>query len=97
MIRMNIYLITYDLKSPNRDYTNLYALIKDMGEWQHPLDSVWLIKTWRSASGIYDILRREKGEKDLLMVVKVELSDIQGWLSKSFWNWVNDNNDRNAL
>ncbi len=96
-MRMNIYLITYDLKSSNRDYANLYALIKEMGEWQHPLDSVWLVKTWRRASDIYDILRQEKGEKDLLMVVRVELSDIQGWLSKSFWNWVNDNNERNTL
>lgn len=96
-MRMNTYLITYDLKSSNKDYANLYALIKEMGEWQHPLDSVWLVKTWRRASDIYAILRQEKGEKDLLMVVRVELSDIQGWLSKSFWNWVNDNNERNTL
>lgn len=87
---MNAYLITYDLKSSSKDYSNLYTKIKEIGDWQHPLDSVWLVKSDKSANEIFGGLREEKDEKDLLLVVRVELSDIQGWLSKTFWNWVND-------
>lgn len=94
---MSVYLVTYDLKSTSKDYGSLYARIKEMGEWQHPLDSVWLVKSDNNARDIFSILCEEKDEKDLLMVVRVELSDIQGWLSKSFWNWVNENKGRNIL
>jgi hypothetical protein len=88
---MDVYLITYDLKSVNKDYAELFSRIKELGEWQHPLDSVWLVRSVRNANSIYLSLREVMGEKDLAMVVKVELSDIQGWLPKSFWSWVNFN------
>ena len=32
-----IVLITYDLKQPGRNYTDLYEAIKSLGDWQHPL------------------------------------------------------------
>jgi hypothetical protein len=93
---MSIYLITYDLKSASKDYVDLYSKIKKIGEWQHPLESVWLVKsTTRDAWHIYEYLREEKDEKDLLMVVKVDLDDIQGWLPKSFWAWVHETVGRN--
>ncbi len=94
---MNVYLITYDLKSVNKDYGSLYAKIKELGEWQHPLDSVWLVKSEEKARAIYETLREEKEAKDLLMVIRVELSDVQGWLPKTFWNWVHANNGRKEL
>lgn len=94
---MNTYLITYDLKSENKDYSNFYACIKGLGDWQHPLDSVWLVKTSVNANNIFDILRNEKDEKDLILVIKVDLLDTQGWLSKTFWDWVNASNGKNVL
>ena len=35
----NIYIISYDLKIPGRDYTSLYDAIKSLGDWQHLLES----------------------------------------------------------
>lgn len=40
-----IYLISYDLKYPGRDYTNLISEIKSLGNWAKPLESVWLVDT----------------------------------------------------
>ena len=42
---MNFYIVSYDLKNPGRDYTALYDAIKSIGEWQHPLESVWIVAT----------------------------------------------------
>lgn len=39
-----IFLITYDLKEPGQDYSELYEAIKGLGDWQHPLESMWLVK-----------------------------------------------------
>lgn len=38
-----IVLITYDLKQPGRNYTDLYEAIKSLGDWQHPLESTWFV------------------------------------------------------
>lgn len=32
-----IFLITYDLKEPGQDYSELYEAIKGLGDWQHPI------------------------------------------------------------
>ena len=43
---MNIlFLISYDLRHINKDYSKLYDAIKNEGEWRHILESTWLIKT----------------------------------------------------
>ena len=38
-----IVLITYDLKQPGRNYSDLYETIKSLGDWQHPLESTWFV------------------------------------------------------
>lgn len=38
------FIISYDLKGGGSDYTELYEAIKSVGEWQHPLESTWVVK-----------------------------------------------------
>lgn len=84
-----IYSISYDLRQPGRDYTQLYDAIKNMdSDFQHPLESNWFIRSINDASEIYEILRPYIDDNDLLFVVEIDKSNRQGWMLKTFWEWI---------
>lgn len=85
-----IYLITYDLRMPGREYSPLYDAIKNYNDWQHPLESVWFIHTDQNANDIYSQLRGKIDTHDRLLVIRVDNDDKQGWLAKTFWLWLNN-------
>lgn len=85
-----LFLITYDLKKPGQNYTELYDSIKSCGDWQHPLESMWVVKvgTLASSNDIYKLLRPKIDDNDSLFVVDITDRDRQGWLAKTFWEWL---------
>ena len=90
---MKLFLITYDLKQPGRNYTELYELIKNyVGEnqWQHPLESTWVIKVGDliTVNDVTNHLRRAMDAKDSIFVVDITNMPYQGWLPRSFWDWM---------
>ena len=64
------YVISYDLKIPGRDYTSLYDAIKSYNEWQHPLESTWIVFSSDTANEISAKLRANGNmdNSDLLFV-----------------------------
>ncbi len=89
-----IFLVTYDLKRPEQNYSDLYDAIKSEGDWQHPLESMWTLKTGDSvlANTIYEHLRPCIDENDSLFIVEITDKDRQGWLAESFWEWLKESN-----
>lgn len=87
------FLITYDLKRPGQNYSDLYDAIKSEGDWQHPLESIWAVKTGISVSAgtLYERLRPLIDENDSLFIVEITDQDRQGWLDKPFWTWLKEN------
>ena len=86
-----VFLITYDLRKPGQSYVELYEAIKSVGDWQHPLESTWIVKVnnnFTSAENIYDKLRPKIDDNDLLFIVDITEQDRQGWLSKTVWTWL---------
>lgn len=47
-----VYLITYDLKKPGQDYSNVHDAIKSCGTWWHYLESTWLVDSYLTAEQI---------------------------------------------
>lgn len=88
---VKFYIVSYDLKVPGRDYTSLYDAIKSYGEWQHPLESTWILYTADSADQISSNLRSEgrMDNSDLLFVCELKIENRQGWLDKNVWTWIN--------
>lgn len=86
------YVISYDLKTPGRDYTSLYDAIKSYKEWRHPLESTWIILTSETANDISEKLRSDgkMDSSDLLFVCALDINNRQGWLDKSIWEWIRD-------
>ena len=94
---MKTFAITYDLKQPGRNYTGLYDAIKNLvenGNWQHPLETLWVISfmddSVNKANVIYEKLRGEIDDNDSVFIVEITGQDRQGWLPKSFWDWMKD-------
>ena len=86
-----LFLITYDLKKPGQNYNELYEAIKGCGEWQHALESTWAVKvsSWVSADDVYNQLRPNIDDGDFLFIVDITGRERQGWMVKSFWEWIN--------
>lgn len=85
---MNVYLISYDLRKPEQNYTPLYNAIKAYGDWQHPMESLWTVCTDDDADAISNNLRRHLDDNDCLFVARLGQVDYQGWLPQSFWGWL---------
>lgn len=87
-----IFLITYDLKSPSENYTELHEAIRAQGAWWHHLESVWMIDTASSASSVRDLLTPHIGAEDKLLVIKVG----KPWAARGFleraYTWMHDRN-----
>lgn len=88
-MEQKIYSISYDLRQPGRNYTGLYDAIKKCdANFQHPLESNWYIRSTKTANEIYDVLRPHIDDKDLLFVVEINSENQQGWMLRTFWNWI---------
>jgi len=85
-----IYLITYDINSKFTDYNDLYDKIKSLGDWFHPLESVWLLHPNYKidVNKITDKLRETISDYDHIFVVEITKSPKQGWLPKTAWEWL---------
>jgi len=86
-----VYLVTYDLKAPEKDYNALYDEIKSIGENYHPLESTWFVKSQLTAQSISAKLRSAMDENDSLFVVNISKQGRQGWLPKTAWEWLKAN------
>ena len=84
-----VYLVTYDLNTPGKNYERLwdalkgYDYIRDTG-----LDSVWFVSTSRTAEQISNDLRAHIDASDRLFIVRVFQGMYDGWLYKDIWPWI---------
>jgi hypothetical protein len=87
---MNVLEISYDLRSPGRNYAPLYQAIKSYSVWCHPLDSTWLVPTNDNAASVRDKLAVHLDRNDGMLVTVltgeaawIGLSDeISQWLQQ---------------
>jgi hypothetical protein len=63
------YLISYD-SADTADYDPLYKAIKSFGAWAHITESLWAVKTEKTAVEIRDRLLKELREDSRILVVK---------------------------
>ena len=83
------YLISYDLKSSEKDYKDLFKTIKNFGNWWHYLDSTWIIKTNLSSGEIWSQLKKYFEGNDYLFIVEIT-KNYAGFLPKDAWKWIKE-------
>jgi hypothetical protein len=71
-----VFLITYDLKSPNDtsdDYRRVIDALKaTYRTWCHLEKSVWLIETWQDAATVREAIRPYLYGADVLFVARLQ-------------------------
>jgi hypothetical protein len=83
--------INYDLKRPGRDYQPVYDYIKSHGTWCHLLESMWLIRTTKSATQVRDELNRLVDANDMIATFDVSGDEWATSFSNSQTNWMHNN------
>jgi len=68
---MAVYLASYDLHKPDRDYEPLYEYLRTFS-YAHCIDSIWLLDTSETAQSIRDGMLANMHEKDTILVVRLE-------------------------
>lgn len=87
-----IYLISYEIKEQQYDYSSLKEAIMSYGDFQHPMATLWFVRVNDSTdqNKIAEKLRAHfHSDSDRIYVMPVP-EDIprQGWLPKAFWIWM---------
>ena len=90
---MESYMITYDLRKPDRDYTSLHKEIKALsGVWAHIVESSWLIASSKlTAKMVRDRLAKTLDRDDELFVGKMSGEGAWKGLNKDQTAWLKDN------
>jgi hypothetical protein len=67
---MTSYIVSYDLKTPGKDYDDLIKYLKTHANWWHHLGSTWIIVTDLTAAQLRDAIRSHVDSNDKVVVVK---------------------------
>ena len=76
-VHMTSKVIEYDLRSPGRNYDDLYTVIKGYGKWARLTESTWFIKTDATCAQVRDKLLSVMDANDRLFVG--ELDGCAAW------------------
>lgn len=85
---MNKYLVSYDLIGPDRDYEAIKEKLRSYSPRAKPLESVWIIKTDKSAEEIRDDLKTAVDSNDKLLVVKLSGNWATRNISVNVTDWM---------
>ena len=82
-----LYVVSYDLTKPGKDYMGLIEQLKYSPRWWHYLESTWLIATQESPSELFNRLAAHLDRNDRLLIIEAG-NGIGGWLPKDAWEWI---------
>jgi hypothetical protein len=57
-------------------------------DWIRFAPNCWIVWSNNSAETLYKRIKPLLSEKDHVFVVALDISERQGWMSKSFWDWL---------
>ncbi|MCW7475638.1 hypothetical protein [Leptospira levettii] len=84
------YIISYDIPKKNQNYEKVYDYLKGFGTWAHITESLWGIKSEKSASEIRDDLVKIAGTEANIFVLRSGVESA--WKNVLCSNkWLQDN------
>jgi len=79
---MSLFVLTYDVRAKNHDYSRLYELLKTSWKASHLQDSVWLADLNGTPAAIRDIMMKHMHSDDTACVVELP-ARAAGWATKN--------------
>jgi CRISPR-associated endonuclease Cas2 len=90
---MALYIISYDLTNPSRDYQSLSNAIKSYGSWWHQSGSTWLISVnTDNAATIRDYLKQFIDSNDKIFVAKLSGAWAASGFTREEYEWIKSEN-----
>ena len=88
---MRVFSISYGIKTETEieKWLRFLRKIKHEYDWHHPIETVWFVKSDKSAEDIYHDLY-EPGTFNGFIVTEIKPECIEGWASNQFWLWLKD-------
>jgi hypothetical protein len=83
--------INYDLRQPGRNYDAVEAYIKAFPAWAHPLKSLWLVRTDKTASTVRNEMNTHVDANDQVLVFDVTGDSWASNFSDSTIEWMQTN------
>lgn len=75
---MGNFIITYELRATNHDYTPFYNL-QDELKAAHLQNSVWLLEHSGTATDVHEHIKARMREGDALCVLELPTAEQTGW------------------
>ena len=85
-----MFIISYDLKSPQADYEAMAAAIQGQGAARRILESTWVLDSEHNEDEIAEALKEVIHEGDRFIVTEMRENRRQGWLARSMWQWMRE-------
>lgn len=82
-----VLLVTYALRTSEKDYNPFFQALQQQGEWWHFIESTWLISTKRTPQEVYSAVVGNITTSDALMIVPIT-RPYWGYLPKEAWDWI---------
>ena len=83
-----VFIVTYDLKKPDRDYEDLVKGLKSFGTWWHQTGSAWLIVTNKSTLEVRDYLKQFIDSNDQLFVAQLQKNWAASGFTSKEYDWL---------
>ncbi len=82
------YIIAYDLRDADKNYSGVNTRIKRLGESKHILYSTWIVKTEKKIPEIFAWVRPTLDEDDNIFIAKIGIGSCKEALSPLFSRWI---------
>ena len=88
---MTVFVISYDLRQPGRDYEKLFEKIKSLGTWWHCQTSTWMVVSDLTALQIATALWAVMDQNDRLLVNPVAPGSAWAGFDEDCVAWIKHN------
>ena len=87
---MKLLLVTFSLRNQNKDYSSFFVALRgNAHQWWHFIEQTCIVSTEHNANNYGLLLTPHIEGTDSLLVVEVKPHELQGWLPKAAWDWLN--------
>jgi hypothetical protein len=91
---VKLLLVTFSLRNHTKDYSPfLVALRGNVVQWWHFIEQTCVVATEHNVQSLTNQLIPHIETSDSLLVVELTPHQMQGWLPKAAWEWLNNVSD----
>jgi hypothetical protein len=85
--------VAFNFSDGDPKITKLKPVFDKAVDWYRYTPNCWIVWTSSSAERWYERLRPYIKDDDSMLIVKIDPSDRQGWVSTRVWQWLKDHEE----